>query len=77
MSLTLPRISAIVFLAALLTTEPVASQAPQQPPIFRAEANLVEVIVRVTGHRATLRLTRKAAPRRSSRSIGSICRGRP
>jgi len=48
MSLIPPRISAIALLAALLATEPVASQAPQQPPIFRAEANLVEVIARVT-----------------------------
>jgi VWFA-related protein len=50
MTLTSRRLSALTLLAALSAGGFVAarSQAPQAPPIFRAEANLVEVIVRVT-----------------------------
>ncbi len=48
MSLSLPRISAVTLLAILPFAEVGRAQTPQAPPVFRAEANLVEVIVRVT-----------------------------
>jgi VWFA-related protein len=50
MTLTSRRSSALTLLAALSAGALVAaqSQTPQTPPVFRAEANLVEVIVRVT-----------------------------
>ncbi len=38
----------VVCLAVLLTHSAPSAQTPQGPPVFRAEANLVEVIVRVT-----------------------------
>jgi VWFA-related protein len=49
MTLTSRRLSALTLLAALSAGGFVAaqSQTPQAPPLFRAEANLVEVIVRV------------------------------
>jgi VWFA-related protein len=50
MTLTSRRFSALTLLAAVSAGGFVAaqSQAPQAPPVFRAEANLVEVMVRVT-----------------------------
>jgi VWFA-related protein len=48
MSWTLPRIGAVGVTSVLLSGVLLGAQAPQSPPVFRAEANLVEVIVRVT-----------------------------
>ncbi len=42
------RTLAVIALACLSAISVLAGQAPQAPPVFRAEANLVEVIVRVT-----------------------------
>ncbi len=48
MSWTLPRLDAVGVTGVLLSGVLLGAQALQAPPVFRAEANLVEVIVRVS-----------------------------